>query len=571
MANDTMTQYQRWLESPRVSGEDKAFLRIMTPAQIEDAFYKTIEFGTGGMRGILGPGTNRMNVLTVGRTTVGFGRFLLGLDKDAASRGVVISHDNRHNSRRFTLEAARILNSMGFRVYLFGDLRPTPELSFAVRYMHAMGGIMITASHNPKEYNGYKVYDEQGCQLVPSAIAPMLDILSKMDDELDFEIPEAERPGETIFLGYKVDDEYVKLVEECQIHPELDKSDFRVVYSPQHGASSESAFRVFSDCGYHIIPVWEQCVHDADFGATKSPNPEVESAWELSLQYAKENNAQLAVMTDPDGDRCGLAYLSSNGTYERLTGNQSAALLLDYILSSKKEQGKLPENGVIYDTIVSSSMARKVAERYGVKCESFLTGFKYIGNRIHEYEVMGNGPTFLFGYEESYGCLVSPFVRDKDGVQAILLYTEMALYHHLHGKTLDQAYDELQKKVGYYHSQMWDRYFKGKEGDAMMRSLMNRLHEEPFMKLLNIKVSKIEDYKNQTCTKKDGTVTKIEGLPVSDVMKFTLVDQSTITIRPSGTEPKVKFYIETIGENKAGLALKAESLFEAVLAAMGIQ
>lgn len=565
MKPEILEHYQRWLDSPRVSGEDKSILRMLSEPEIEDAFYKSIEFGTGGMRGVLGPGTNRLNVLTLGRTTVGFGLFLRDLAPDAMERGVVISHDNRHNSRRFTLEAAKILNRMGFHVYLFDSLRPTPELSYAVRYKHAIGGIMITASHNPKQYNGYKVYDEQGCQLVPSAIAPMMKILSEMPDELSFEVPEGPSEGRTIFLDADVDDAYVAMVESCQIHPELKKDGFRVVYSPQHGASLESALRVFSDCGYKIIPVREQCVHDADFGATKSPNPEVDGAWELSLQYARENDAQLAVMTDPDGDRCGLAYLSSKGTYERLTGNQSAALLLDYILSSKKEAGTLPENGVIYDTIVSSAMARNIARSYGVKCESFLTGFKFIGNRIHEYEVQGNGPTFLFGYEESYGCLLCPEVRDKDGVQAILLYTEMALYHYLRGKTLDQAYLELQSRIGYYHSQMWDRYFQGKEGNDRMHEIMRKLHASPLTSVLGIKVDYVEDYLKLTRSYSDGRVEQITGLPTSDVLKFCLDESSTITIRPSGTEPKIKIYVETIGETKAGLDKKAEALFDYVV------
>ncbi len=570
MNNEIMIRYQKWLESPRVSEEDKAILRKMNQEQIDDAFFKMIAFGTGGMRGILGPGINRMNVHTLGRATTAFGTFMKTRDENALKRGVVISHDNRHFSREFTLKSAEILSQMGFTVYIFDDLRPTPELSYAVRYTHAIGGIMITASHNPKQYNGYKVYDEEGCQLVPDAIAPMLEILANMPDELSFEVPSAKEPGGIFFLGKEVDDDYIEMVKACQVHPELDKSDFPVVYTPQHGASLESALRVFSECGYNIIPVKEQCTHDPDFSGTKSPNPEVASAWELPLEYAKKNNAQLVVMTDPDGDRCGLAYLSSKGTYERLTGNQSAALLLDYLLSSMKEKGTLPENGVIYDTIVSSSMARNVAKTYGVGCESFLTGFKFIGDRIHHYEVLGHGPKFVFGYEESYGCLLSPEVRDKDGVQAILLYTEMALYHHLKGKCLDEVYEELQQRIGYYHSQMWDRYFEGASGDAVMQKIMKGLHASPLSSIGGIKVTCVEDYLSDEKTFASGKKEAIVGLPKSDVVKFVLEDESTITVRPSGTEPKVKFYVETIGNKNDDLAGEAQRLIDDLFAQCGI-
>ena len=423
---DYQANYQRWLASAKLSEEERKTLLGMTETEKQDAFFKDAEFGTGGMRGILGPGTNRLNRWTVGRVTIAFGLFLLKTYPNAREMGVVISHDNRFFSREFTLQSAEILNKMGIKAYIFDALRPTPELSFAVRYCGACGGIMITASHNPREYNGYKVYDHTGCQLVPDAIAPMLEILASLPNELDVEVPAYEKKAETVMLGKDVDDEYVKLVEGCQLKPELDKKGFKIIYTPQHGASYESAIRVFSEVGYEIIPVKEQCVHDPNFGATLSPNPEVEKAWVLALDYAKRYNANLVVMTDPDGDRCGLAYLSSKGTYERLTGNQSAALLIDYLFSNMIEMGKMPKDPVMYDTIVSSSLGREIAHHYGVKSESFLTGFKFIGGRIYHYEKLGHGPTFVFGYEESYGCLIQPFARDKDGVQAILLYSEMA-------------------------------------------------------------------------------------------------------------------------------------------------
>lgn len=568
---DINEKYQRWLASPRVSDEDKQVLADMDEEAKADAFFKDAEFGTGGLRGVMGPGTNRVNDLTIARVTVAFGQFLIQTVIEAKRRGVVISHDNRINSRHFTLLSSGILNKMGIKTYIFDDLRPTPELSFGVRYANAAGGIMITASHNPKQYNGYKVYDETGCQLVPDAIAPMLRILATLPDPLDLSIPEDEKKGEQVIFGKEVDDEYVQLVESCQENPDLDKKNFKVIYTPQHGASLESALRVFSDCGYSIIPVKEQCVHDGAFGGTKSPNPEVASAWELPLKYMEEHHADLAVMTDPDGDRCGLAYRSREGDIRRLTGNQSGALLIDYLLSQKKAKGTLPSDGVIYDTIVTSSLGREVAASYGVKAESFLTGFKFIGDRIHHYEKLGHGPTFLFGYEESYGCLIKPFVRDKDGVQAILLYTEMALYHLRHGKHLDEAFEELQQRIGYHYTSMNDAYFEGMEGAATMKRLMNELHDEPLKELSGKPVAAVEDYLNDVIIHADGRKEPIVGLPPSDVLKYVFADHSTLAIRPSGTEPKIKFYIETVGKEEKGLQEEATSLYKAIMARLGLK
>lgn len=568
---DYITNYNRWLNSSKVSKEDKLILLGMSKEEKADAFYKDAEFGTGGMRGILGPGTNRLNEHTITRVAIAFGLFVKKTYENAESKGVAISHDNRHHSRDFTLLSARILNQMGINTYIFDDLRPTPELSFAVRELGCCGGIMVTASHNPKQYNGYKVYDDTGCQLVPESIQPMLDILSTLPNELDVEIPTSSKKGINTVISHELDDKYCSLVLDCQVHPELDKKGFKVIYSPQHGASLESALKVFSTAGYEIIPVKEQCVHDPDFGATKSPNPEVASAWELSLEYAKRNHADLCVMTDPDGDRCGLAYLSSKGNYERLTGNQSGALLIDYLFKSYLEKGIMPENPVMYDTIVTSDLGRTIATSYGVKVESFLTGFKYIGERIHHYEKIGHGPTFVFGYEESYGCLVKPFVRDKDGVQAILLYSEMALYYKRKGIALDEAFKALEEKYGYHYAALNDAYFEGMEGNETMKRLMNELHESPLTSLACLKVKSIEDYLHDVITFDDGTSKKIEGLPVSDVLKYRFEDGSTLAIRPSGTEPKVKFYIETKGKTSEGLDKKAKDLYVGIMNRLGLE
>ncbi|MBO5528697.1 MAG: phospho-sugar mutase [Bacilli bacterium] len=569
---DVQANYERWLNSPRVSEEDKNTLRGMTQEQINDAFFKNAEFGTGGLRGVLGPGTNRVNVHTVGRISVGFAKYLLDkFGKKANQMGIAISHDNRYFSREFTLLAADIFNKMGIKVYIFDDLRSTPELSFAVRDNGCCGGIMITASHNPKNYNGYKVYDEKGCQLVPDLVEKMLKFIDALPDELSYEVPQAKEKGELVTLGEETDNRYYARVKEVQVHPELDKKDFRVVYSPQHGASYEGAMSVFSSLGYEIIPVKEQCVHDPNFGATLSPNPEVATAWDLPLAYARKYNAQLVVMTDPDGDRCGLAYRGKDRRYHRLTGNESAALLIDYILSEKKKAGVLPANPVMYDTIVSSSLGRKVAQSYGVSVESFLTGFKFIGSRIGYYEDQGKGPKFVFGYEESYGCLASDFVRDKDGIQAILLYTEMALFHYRQGRDLGEAYEELQQRFGYHLAIMKDMYFEGMEGNATMQRIMKSLHERPCPVIAGTPVAYVEDYLSdrRIFADKGKKEEKIVGLPASDVLKFFLNDGSTLCIRPSGTEPKVKFYIEVVGEKK-GLAEKAEALYEGFLKDAGI-
>lgn len=567
---DIEKNYQRWLSSPRVSDEDKELLRNMDEFQKKDAFFKSASFGTGGMRGHLGPGSNRINIQNLTRVTVAFAQYLDTTVKDAKKRGLAISHDNRFKSREFTLSFADTLNQMGFNVYIFDDLRATPELSYAVRYYGCAGGIMVTASHNPATDNGYKVYDETGCQILPEEVDKMLALLEKLPDELSLEIPAVSEKGKTVIMPKEVDDSYCKEVESIQIHPELDKKDFVVVYSPQHGASYENAMRVFSECGYNIVPVAPQCVHDSAFGATKSPNPEVAAAWEMSLEYAKKYNADLAVMTDPDGDRCGLAYRDHNGEYHRLNGNQSGALLIDYILSGKKEKGEDLSNGVIYDTIVTSSFGSTIAASYGVKTESFLTGFKYIGNRILHYEKLGHGPKFLFGYEESYGCLINPFVRDKDGIQAILLYTEMTLYHLRHGKDLGEAYEALQKKFGFHHSVLKDIYFEGMEGDATMKKMMHTLHNERLDYLASYKIAKTEDYQRQVCIDAENNVVEMKRLPVSDVVKYFFEDGSTVCVRPSGTEPKVKFYIEVVSEDGKNMDEKAEEIYAAMRKVAGV-
>lgn len=565
MESKTLENYNRWLNSPLVSENDKAILRSMNQEEIDDAFYKDIEFGTAGMRGIIGPGTNRMNVFTIKKACIGYARFLLSKYTDARVRGVAISHDNRHMSREFAIECANIINDMGINTYLFDSLRPTPELSYAIRYKNCCGGIMITASHNPKEYNGFKVYDSYGCQLTPNKITPLLEIISKLPDELSVKVVGVTEKGINQIFGPNVDDTYVALVETVQLNPNLDKSNFKIVYTPNHGASFINAMRVFKDCGYNVTPVLSQCDPDPDFKGTLSPNPEDPRSYIEAIKLAKEIDADLICMTDPDGDRVGLACKNKKGEYVLLTGNESAAILLDYILSERKKKGFLSSNGVMYNTVVTSGIGKLIAENYGVKTESFLTGFKYIGDRIQYYEEHG-GPHFEFGYEESYGCLIKPFVRDKDGIQAILLYCEMALFYKKLNITLDEAYSNLGRRFGYHKCKQFNIHFRGSSGNEKMKKIMEHLNDYPFLELLGNKVKIIENYFNLTRTDLDRNyVENITGLPVGDLIKFYFEDGTNISIRPSGTEPKCKFYIEVVGNNEEEVNALPEKYYEALI------
>ena len=558
----TKDNYLRWLNSNRVDEKDKDILRKMDQKQIDDAFFKDVEFGTAGMRGVLGPGTNRMNNFTVRKATVAFSKYLLELFPNAKEEGVVISHDNRHMSREFTLLSAETLNDFGIKTYIFDSLRPTPELSFAVRYLKACAGIMITASHNPKQYNGYKVYDETGCQLVPDKIKRLLEIIASLPNELEVEYKKADKRGETVLLDNKVDDEYVRLVESIAINKDLDKSNFKIVFTPNHGTSYVNSMRIFNDLGYKIYPVMSQVEPDPDFSGTLSPNPEDPRAFIEPIKLAKEIDADLIVMTDPDGDRVGLGYKAKDGSYQTLTGNQSAALLMDYMFAQKKAKGTLSKDGVMYFTIVTSSLGRDVAEHYGVKVEEFLTGFKFIGNRIDYYEKLGHGPKFEFGYEESYGCLIAPFARDKDGCQAILMYCEMALYYFLKGMRLDEAWDDLSRRFGYHQDVTYSMEFFGSEGQAKMDNLMNTLHNEPFITINGLKVVKVDDIEKSVRLTKDSS--EPINLPKSNVVKLYLEDGSIVTVRPSGTEPKVKFYIGTKLKEKPADNSFPEALYKSI-------
>lgn len=543
-----LEKYNRYLTEPTLSDELKEELRQMSDEEINDAFYRELEFGTAGLRGVLGPGSNRLNIYVIRKATVGFAQFLLGkYGWKAKTNGVVISHDNRLCSREFAVEAARTLSSYGITSYLFDSLRPTPELSYAVRKAKAMGGIMITASHNPKEYNGYKVYDKNGCQLLPNDIVPLVNIIQNLGFELNVRRGKDPNPGQILILDESYDENYRRGVRQIQINKGLDKSNFKIVFSPQHGTAYENGMKLLNHLKYNVIPVKEQCSPDPYFTNTKTPNPEEKEAYDLSIIYAKEHNADLILITDPDGDRIGIAFLNSKGEYQLYTGNQTGALLIEYILSQRQKLGTLPENGVIFNTIVTSTLGKKIADEYNVKTESLLTGFKYIGSRIHYYSKTKE-KTFIFGYEESYGYLLSPFVRDKDSLQAMVIIAEMVNYYRLQGLRLDQVMDNISKKHGYHSDVLYSIFFKGQTGAETMRTIMSNLHQHPLKEVAGLKVIAVEDYLYLTRTSGEDEE-YIENLPSTNAVKYFLEDGSTIAIRPSGTEPKCKFYYGAISKN----------------------
>ncbi|MCH4202328.1 MAG: phospho-sugar mutase [Bacilli bacterium] len=556
------TLYQKWLTSSKISEEERKTLKEMQAEEKADAFYRELEFGTAGMRGILGPGINRMNLFTVRKATIGFALYLLEKFPDAKSRGVALSHDNRFFSREFTLDSAKTLNRYGIKTYIFDSLRPTPELSFAVRFSHAVGGIMITASHNPKEYNGYKVYDENGCQLVPEKIDRLVEIISHLPSPLEIEIDEVEPFGESITYDENIDIAYRREVESIQINKDLKRDNFKIVFSPQHGTSYENAMKIFEDLGYEVYPVLSQCSHDPDFKNTASPNPEDVRAYEAAIKLAREKEADIILITDPDADRVGLGARDSTGEYRLFTGNESGSMLLDYILAERKKKGLLASNGIVYSTIVTSSYSEIIPAYYGIEAQLFLTGFKYIGDAI-EQAIENKGPKFEFGYEESYGCLVKPFVRDKDALQALVMYSEMALFYKKQGKNLIQVYDDMQVRFGYHADKVYSIMFPGEAGAKKMTDLMDSLRLSPLKEIAGKKIIRVEDYLTSEAVEKGHR--RPIFLPKADVYKMVLDDQSTIIIRPSGTEPKCKFYYEVVGKSSPSIKGKADSLHQELL------
>ena len=532
---DVKARYAAWLNSPFTDEETKAELSAIAgdEKEIYDRFFQDLEFGTAGMRGLIGAGANRLNRYTVRRATLGFARYLKETAPDASKKGVVIAHDNRHMSREFCMETAGVLAAEGVVAYIFDGLRPTPELSFAVRALGAVGGVVITASHNPPEYNGYKVYDCRGCQLVPAMTDALIARIEAIEDPLSVRSLTKEEAGDLIRpVPTDLDERYYAAVMGIRLRA-VNAADLSVVYSPQHGTGNVPVRTVLSRCGYRVIPVEEQCFPDPDFVNTKSPNPEMPVAFERTLALAAECDADIAITTDPDCDRLGVAVRRGKGDYVPMTGNQSGAVLLEYILSTKKEQGTLPADAVMCTTIVTSALGSRVCEQYGVRVDLTLTGFKFIGEKMHEYETQGNG-SYVFGYEESYGCLIADFCRDKDGVQASLMLCEAAAYYKEKGKTLLDVLEELYARHGYYLDAQTNVYHKGAEGVAKIAALLQRLRANPLSVVGNTAVTAVEDYLTPDMQKK--------GFPASNVLRYLFSDGSFVAVRPSGTEPKCKYY-----------------------------
>lgn len=532
-------EYQRWVNCENLDPSLKAELASMNEKEKEDAFYMNLEFGTAGMRGILGAGTNRMNIYTIRKANVGFAKYVLGLP-EGKERGVAIGYDNRHMSYKFAIESAKVLATYGIKSYIFESLRPTPELSYAVRYLKCAGGIMITASHNPKEYNGYKVYDDTGCQLIPEWGDQVVAYVNEVKDELAVEVISDEEAYPYItWIGEEVDEAYYQEVMAIEINPGMDKKDFKIVFSPQHGTSNLPVRNCLSRLGYNVIPVLAQCAPDPDFSNTKSPNPEVDCSYDLAIKKAKEVDADVVVICDPDGDRLGVVA-KHDGEYVLMSGNQSAAVYLEYILSELKKQGKLPANAVMYNTIVTSDLGELVSKSYGVEVEKTLTGFKFIGEKVAKYEKT-NEKQYVFGYEESYGSLIKPFVRDKDAPQACLMLAEAACYYKEKGKTLVDVLYDLYAELGYYEESQTSLKLAGQEGAARIQEILATLRTSDVEAINGVKVTRFEDYKECRIVE-DGKESELTGFTKSDVLKYYLEDGSWIAIRPSGTEPKCKFY-----------------------------
>ncbi|MEW9503104.1 phospho-sugar mutase [Jeotgalibacillus marinus] len=564
--------YNKWQQYDHLDEDIRSELILMQDNEKakEDAFYKNLEFGTGGMRGEIGAGTNRMNLYTVRKAAEGLARYIEKYGEEAKSRGVVLAYDCRRKSPEFALEIARTLASHGIQAYVFEALRPTPELSFAVRFLHTFMGGMITASHNPPEYNGFKVYGEDGAQLNLEDAAAVIDEINKIDNELSIEVgslEEFKQSGLIKIISNDVDDSYVEHLITVSQQPKLAKeTDLTVVFSPLHGASNDMVQRGFNALGYeniHIVKEQEQ--PDSEFTTVASPNPEEPGAFEYAIRDGKKINADLLITADPDGDRLGLAVKGSDGEYILLTGNQTGAILLDYLLARKQEKGIIPANGRVFKTIVTSEIGRKIAGHYGVTTEDVLTGFKFIGEKIKKYEASGEH-TFLFGYEESYGYLVKDFARDKDAVQAALLAVEAAAYHKNEGKTLYEVLLALYEQHGYYREGLESLTLKGKEGADKIQSILSSFRENPIREIDNLTVHLQEDYGT---LKRLFTVQGTEEdilLPSSNVLKYFLEDGSWVCVRPSGTEPKVKFYFSVVGTSVEHSEEKLAHIKEAFMA-----
>lgn len=525
-------------------------LEKYTPEEQEDAFYQNLSFGTAGMRGVLGAGTNRINIFTVRQVTEALARYIDAQGVTAQKRGVAISFDSRHFSPEFASDAAAVLSAHGIKSYLFSSLRPTPELSFAVRELNAFAGIMITASHNPKEYNGYKVYGEDGGQMVPEAVNIVVEELEKVSDVFSIKLDESRANVEII--DQVIDDKYLEKMTTVTVDKALvakEGASLKFVYSPLHGTGQYIGEKALQQAGFtNYSIVKEQAVIDGDFPTVKKPNPEDAAALELAIEYAKRDGADAVVATDPDADRMGAAVKLADGTFQVLTGNQIAAVLVNYLLTAKKKTNTLPADGAIVTSIVSSRFASTVAESFGVTTADVLTGFKYIAATIDEYEATKSN-TFLFGFEESFGYLVKPFSHDKDAIQALVLFAEVAAYYKSQGKTFADGVQELFEKFGYFEEKTISLDFPGIHGNDEMAAIIAKFRDNQPKAIAGVAVTRIQDFSTATETRANRTTITLSQ-PKANVLKYWLADGSWVAVRPSGTEPKLKFYIGVVSDTQ---------------------
>ncbi|TWT12336.1 phospho-sugar mutase [Streptococcus sp. sy004] len=549
-------QYDKWLAAADLPSYLKEELLAMDEKTKEDAFYTNLEFGTAGMRGYIGAGTNRINTYVVRQATEGLAKLIESKGQEAKERGVAIAYDSRHFSPEFAQDSARVLAQHGIKSYVFESLRPTPELSFAVRHLKTFAGIMITASHNPAPFNGYKVYGEDGGQMPPTDAATLTDFIRSIDDPFTIKIADfetAKAQGLIDILGEAIDAEYLKEVKSVNINKNLIEQygkDMKIVYTPLHGTGEMLTRRALAQAGFESIEiVSEQAMPDPDFSTVKSPNPESQAAFTLAEELGRQVNADVLVATDPDADRLGVEIRQADGSYKNLSGNQIGAIIAKYILEAHKQAGTLPENAALAKSIVSTDLVTKIAESYGATMFNVLTGFKFIAEKIQEFEENHNH-TYMFGFEESFGYLIKPFVRDKDAIQAVLLVAEIAAYYRSKGLTLADGIEQIYQKYGYFAEKTISIELSGVDGSAQIKSIMAKFREQAPSQFNQTAIRLFEDFDQQTATHEDGTVTSLTT-PPSDVLKYTLADDSWFAVRPSGTEPKIKFYIATVSDSLA--------------------
>ncbi|MDQ0221759.1 phospho-sugar mutase [Streptococcus moroccensis] len=557
--------YQKWLDASNLPNDLREELISMDEKTKEDAFYTNLEFGTAGMRGIIGAGTNRINIFVVRQATEGLAQLIESKGEDAKKRGVVIAYDSRHYSPEFADESAAVLAQHGIKAYVFEGLRPTPELSFAVRHLNTWAGIMITASHNPAPFNGYKVYGEDGGQMPPADADALTDYIRAIQDPFAIAVADLDavkESGLVEVIGEIVDAEYLKEVKSVNINQDLIDQygrDMKIVYTPLHGTGEMLARRALAQAGFESVEiVEEQAVADPDFSTVKSPNPESQAAFSMAEELGRQVGADVLVATDPDADRLGVEIRQPDGSYTNLSGNQIGAIIAKYILEAHKQAGTLPTNAALAKSIVSTELVTKIAESYGATMFNVLTGFKFIAEKIQEFEDTGNH-TYMFGFEESFGYLIKPFVRDKDAIQALLLIAEIAAYYRSRGLTLADGIDEIYNEYGYFAEKTISVTLSGVDGAAEIKKIMDKFRGEAPATFGNIAVAKTEDFQELTSTTADGQVIALTT-PPSNVLKYTLADDSWLAVRPSGTEPKIKFYIATVGADLADAQSKIEAI-----------